>query len=79
MTIGWEAVADVDWTRLFHAYGAAVDTPDHLRALTDGDAAARGEALQHLRFAVIHQGTPWAATARAALVVAGLLADPATA
>ncbi|PRX02304.1 UNVERIFIED_ORG: hypothetical protein CLV66_11622 [Actinomadura viridilutea] len=79
MTIGWEAVADVDWTRVFHAYGAAVDTPDHLRALTDGDAAARSEALEHLEFAVIHQGTPWTATVPAALVVAGLLADPATA
>ncbi|MEU6040281.1 hypothetical protein ABZ801_33230 [Actinomadura sp. NPDC047616] len=79
MTIGWDAVADVDWTRLFHAYGAAGDTPGHLRALTGGDVAARGAALEHLWSAVIHQGTPWAVTAPAALVVAGLVADPAAA
>ncbi|GAA4135636.1 hypothetical protein [Actinomadura keratinilytica] len=78
MTIGWDAVADVDWSRLFHAYGAATDTPAQLRALTGEDAAARGHAVDHLWGAVLHQGTPWAVTAPAALVVAGLLADPAT-
>ncbi|GLZ11862.1 hypothetical protein Acsp04_20970 [Actinomadura sp. NBRC 104425] len=77
MAIGWDAVTDVDWGRLFHAYGAANDTPDQLRALTGEDAAARSEAVDHLWGAVLHQGTPWAVTAPTALVVAGVLADPA--
>lgn len=79
MKTGWDAVSDVDWSRLFHAYGAADDTPDHLRALTGDDPDAQTAALDHLWSAVIHQGTPWLVTPPAAVVVAGLLADPATA
>ncbi|GAA0972381.1 hypothetical protein GCM10009555_025460 [Acrocarpospora macrocephala] len=75
MHSGWAAVAEVDWSRLFHAYGVASDTPAHLRALTGDDEDAREEALDHLWSAVIHQGTPWSVTPPAALVVAGLLAD----
>lgn len=77
MTIGWDAAADIDWSRLSHAYGAATDTPAHLRALVSGDAVAQQAALDHLWAAVIHQGTPWTVTPVAALVVAGLLPDPA--
>lgn len=77
MKIGWDAVAGVDWDGLFHAYGPAGDTPAHLRALTGGDADAQRAALDHLWSAVIHQGTPWSVTPPAALVVAGLLPDPA--
>jgi hypothetical protein len=77
MTIGWDAAGDVDWSRLSHAYGAATDTPAHLRALVSGDTVAQQAALDHLWAAVIHQGTPWTVTPTAALVVAGLLPDPA--
>ncbi|WP_101786048.1 hypothetical protein [Nonomuraea indica] len=79
MRTGWAAVAEVDWSKLFHAYGMASDTPGHLRALVGDDEAARGAAVAHLRSAVIHQGTPWTVTPPAALVVAGLLPDPRTA
>ncbi|GHH71877.1 hypothetical protein GCM10017673_26070 [Streptosporangium violaceochromogenes] len=79
MRTGWAAVAEVDWSRLFHAYGPASDTPGHLRALVGDDAAARARAVDHLFGAVIHQGTIWTVTPPAALVVAGLLADPRTA
>jgi hypothetical protein len=77
MTIGWDAAADIDWSRLSHAYGAATETPAHLRALVSGDTVAQQAALDHLGAAVIHQGTPWTVTPVAALVVAGLLPDPA--
>ncbi|GAA5067024.1 hypothetical protein HNP84_001055 [Thermocatellispora tengchongensis] len=68
-----------DWSRLFHAYGMATDTPGHLRALVGDDEDARQTAIYHLDAAVIHQGTPWTVTPAAAEVVADLLADPATA
>jgi hypothetical protein len=55
----------------------ATDTPAYLRALVSGDTTAQQAALDHLWAAVIHQGTPWTVTPMAALVVAGLLADPA--
>jgi hypothetical protein len=77
MRIGWDAAEDIDWSRLSHAYGAATDTPAHLRALVSGDTVAQQAALDHLWAAVIHQGTPWTVTPVAALVVAGLLPDPA--
>ncbi|WP_068900882.1 hypothetical protein [Planomonospora sphaerica] len=68
----------IDWSRLFHAYGMAADTPGHLRALVSEDEAATRDAVAHLEGAVIHQGTPWTVTPPAALVVAGLLGDPRT-
>jgi hypothetical protein len=77
MTIGWDAAEDIDWSRMSHAYGAATDTPAHLRALVSGDTVAQQAALDHLWAAVIHQGTPWTVTPVAALVVAGLLPHPA--
>jgi hypothetical protein len=73
--VGLQALENTDWSRLHHAYGRATDTPGHLRALLQEDPKARGEAMSHLWSAVIHQGTPWSATAPAALVVAGLLSD----
>jgi hypothetical protein len=75
MLTGLQALEATDWTKLHHAYGRAIDTPGHLRALLDGDAAARKAAMTHLWSAVIHQGTPCTATGPAALVVAGMMAD----
>ncbi|BAL91080.1 hypothetical protein AMIS_58600 [Actinoplanes missouriensis 431] len=60
---------------LLHAYGQATDTPAHLDALAGGDPAALDAAVHHLWSAIIHQGTPWTATAPAALVVAALVGD----
>ena len=70
-------VDEVDWARLFHAYGVASDTPGHLRGLTSADDAAFDAGLDHLYGAVLHQGTVYPATAPALRVVAGLLGEPA--
>lgn len=75
MLTGLPALESTDWSGLHHAYGRATDTPGHLRALLRDDPDARNKALSHLWSAVIHQGTPWAATGPVALVVAGLLSD----
>jgi hypothetical protein len=74
-TLGVDVLEATDWSSLMHAYGSAVATPGHLRALVGSDNAAREAALSHLNGAVLHQGTPWTATAPAALVVARLLED----
>ncbi|WP_433345113.1 hypothetical protein ACQP25_23155 [Microtetraspora malaysiensis] len=70
---------DRSFAVLLHAYGKATDTPGHLTALLDGDESARRAALDHLNSAVIHQGTPWTATASAALAVGQILRDPSIA
>ena len=75
MLTGLAALENTDWSRLHHAYGRASDTPGHLRALLREDRESREQAMSHLWSAIIHQGTPWSATAPAALVVAGLLSD----
>lgn len=69
-------VDEVDWARLFHAYGVASDTPGHLRGLVSADDAAFDAGLDHLYGAVLHQGTVYPATVPALRVVAGLLGDP---
>ena len=65
------------WSRMFHAYGLATDTPGHLKALIGDkpDPDARSEALNHLNSAEIHQGTPWPSTATTALFVARMLGE----
>ncbi|MFD6138785.1 hypothetical protein [Promicromonospora sp. NPDC060271] len=68
-------VDEVDWSRLFHAYGVTSDTPRHLHALVSDDEAAFGNALDHLHGAVLHQGTVYPATVPALRVVAGTLHD----
>ncbi|MDX2811722.1 hypothetical protein PV410_03935 [Streptomyces sp. PA03-5A] len=65
---------ETDWARLFHAYGAATDTPRHLAALRTGREADVRAALEHLNGAIVHQGTPWPATPPAVRQVAELLA-----
>ncbi len=69
-------VDEVDWSRLFHAYGVASDTSPHLHALVSDDDAAFGAGLDHLDGAVLHQGTVYPATAPALRAVAALLHDP---
>ena len=77
LVLGWQAAQGVDWSRLFHAYAAATDTPGHLRALTGGDRDAQLAAFAHLDFAVLHQGTVYSVTPVAVRVVAGLLCEEA--
>src|SRR5689334_16305580 len=64
------------WSDLYHAYGVATDTPRHLAALVGDDPQARDAALVHLFGAIIHQGTPWSATAPTARAVVAMLDDP---
>lgn len=77
MLKGLTALEHTDWNRLYHAYGRATDTPAHLRALLGQQEAARRQAMAHLWSAIIHQGTPWTATAPTALVIAEMLRDGA--
>ncbi|QUX27235.1 hypothetical protein KGD83_18115 [Nocardiopsis akebiae] len=76
MQTGPDVLHTTDWTRTFHAYGSGADAPGHLAALLTGDARERGRALDHLRSALLHQGTVYPATVPAALFVAGILDRP---
>ena len=76
MTYSIQDLDDTPWLQLCHAYGRATDTPRHIRALADGKQAARTAAIAHLSGTIMHQGTPWTATAPTALFVAALLRDP---
>lgn len=67
------------FTRLFHAYGPATDTPAHLRALTGEDDDARAAAVRHLWSAVLHQGTPWMVTPVVVVEVVEALRHPGVA
>jgi hypothetical protein len=75
LVTGLSVLENTDWSKFHHAYGRATDTPDHLHALLHGDENACKSALEHLWSAIIHQGTPWTATAPVALVVAGIVFD----
>ena len=70
------AVDGTDWGRLFHAYGVATDTPRELRNLTASDGGLRGQAIDHLFSAILHQGTIYPATPPAVRVVVTLLGEP---
>lgn len=71
----FEALNEVVWSRLAHAYGDASDTPGHLRGLTATDAATRESALSHLWNQVTHQETVHTATAPVAEMIARMLTD----
>jgi hypothetical protein len=75
MLTGLAALDATGWSKLYHAYGCATDTPAHLRALLGDDAEAREYALEHLDSAIVHQHTPWTATGPVALVIAGIIFD----
>ena len=62
IALGWQAADGVDWSRLFHAYGAATDTPGHLLALTGDDLDAQLAGFDHLDSAVLHQGAVYSVT-----------------
>lgn len=73
-----ERLQTVDWNALTHAYGAAADVPDLLRALADPDRQVRKDAYWELYGNIFHQGTRYPATAPAIPFLLELLADPAT-
>lgn len=71
-------IDDVDWSRLFHAYGRATDVPGQLRALRSGDAGARDRAHYQLRGNVHHQGTRWQGSYAVIPFLIALADDPST-
>lgn len=56
-----QALNDVAWAEVTHAYGPAVDAPDMLRQLMEGGDDL-GEATEFLFGALTHQGTLYSAT-----------------
>jgi len=74
--LGWDAVKDVHWESLHHAYGTAEGTPEILRGLTSDDATLRVGAIDYLDWSVLHQGNIYSATPPVARLVAGLLNEP---
>lgn len=72
-----QLLEETSWAKLSHAYGPATDTPGHLRALVKGSADERKAADNHLFSAIMHQGTPWAATSSVVLVIMAILRDGA--
>lgn len=66
----------VDWDRLHHAYGSAVDVPNQLRTLTSTDTEARAEAWNALYGNLWHQGTVYEATAHAVPFLIELACGP---
>jgi hypothetical protein len=71
-----DGLDDVEWSRLNHAYGEAVDIPHRIRTLLSKNAKARDRALHELFSTICHQGTVDSATAHAAPFLLELLAAP---
>lgn len=67
-----DAVADVRWSDLYHAYGPAADVPMQLRAVIVGDEETREEAWWNLFGNIHHQGTIYEATVPAVPILLGL-------
>ena len=70
-------IDEVNWKRLFHAYGLATDTPMHLHNLLCSDFKRRDIALNHLFSATLHQGTIYSVTPIVVKVLIGILDAPA--
>ncbi len=71
-----EGLDAVEWGQLTHAYGAAVDVPELIRALASNSADERREALDELFGNIWHQGTVYEATAFAVPFLIELVAEP---
>lgn len=70
-----EGLAGIDWGSLNHAYGAAADVPDLLRALASPERKVRSRALYGLYGNIWHQGTVYEATAYAVPFLIELLRE----
>ncbi|MFI9211565.1 hypothetical protein ACIGW7_26010 [Streptomyces sp. NPDC053253] len=73
-----EVLSGTAWSALEHAYGTAEDVPQMLLDLMDSDLRVRTKALSDLHHVVHHQNTLYAATAPAAVYVAGILGNART-
>jgi len=67
----------INWSRLFHAYGIAKDTPEHMHNLCSHDFNLREKAIDHLFSAIVHQGTIYSVTPVVVRILIGLPKDPA--
>ena len=72
-----EALNQVKWSALSHAYGEASDVPGLLRALGSVRPQVRQEALWGLLSNVVHQGTRYEASPHVVPFLLELLAAPA--
>jgi HEAT repeat protein len=72
-----EGLEEIDWGSLHHAYGAASDVPDLLRALASPRRKVRSRAINALYGNIWHQGTVYEATAYAVPFLIELLREPA--
>ncbi|MBT2229394.1 hypothetical protein [Nonomuraea sp. NEAU-A123] len=73
-----EALIQVDWDGLDHAYGRASDAPGQVLALIGDDPQAQSGAVGYLDAVMLHQGSVYSATGPFVRFVAAVLADPAT-
>ncbi|QDU08392.1 HEAT repeat domain-containing protein [Gimesia aquarii] len=55
----------IPWTELSHAYGAAIDVPEQIRALVTADKDERGGLLWGFTSNLFHQGSVYSATVAA--------------
>jgi len=73
-----EALEQVDWGQLTHAYGTAEDVPVLIRDLRDPDATTRQNAINHLFNTIFHQGSRYRASAPAVPFLFEVLEAPDT-
>lgn len=52
-----EGLNEVPWASLRHAYGPAMNTPEHLPNLASFDAWVQEEAYDNLSYSIHHQGS----------------------
>lgn len=57
----WDTLDQVPWGELQHAYGAAIDTPIHLRNLASTEPGIRANAHTKLERSIVHQGSVYEA------------------
>ncbi|MBM2615988.1 HEAT repeat domain-containing protein [Actinoplanes sp. LDG1-06] len=74
----FEAMNDVPWSSLHHAYGTAEDVPDQLRSLSSDDPEVRRKARHDSYGNIFHQGTRYEASVAAVPFLLELLGDPST-
>ena len=73
-----EELDNIKWSTLHHAYGAADDVPDLLRAALSSDNAVRDNAINDLYSTIWHQGTIYEATAYAVPFLINMFSSPTT-
>jgi hypothetical protein len=71
-----EGLDEIDWGQLDHAYGAATNVPNCLRALASPRRNVRARALEVLHGNIWHQGTVYPATAYAVPFLVEFLREP---